>query len=77
MPLAYILACLVWVLPIALLTVFGLISATAGALIGVLGVIVLPIVTYRFTKKLWVGLYYAILPNELRERQANEKVDDH
>lgn len=76
-PLAYALACVVWVLPVALLTLFGVLGPWVGAAVGIFGVIVLPIVTYRLTKRLWVGLYYALLPNELRERIAGEKGDDH
>ena len=76
-PLAYGLACMLWVLPMALLFVIGLLSAKAATILALGGVILLPIVTFRFTKSLWVGLYYAILSQEMRHRPADEKGDNH
>lgn len=76
-PLAYALACVVWVTPVVLLYFFNLLPLGVTAVVGVLGVIVLPVVTFRFTKGLWVGLYYYLLPQEMRERQAGEKGDHH
>lgn len=64
-PLAYGLAGMVWVLPLCLLAAVGWIAFTTALILGALGVIILPIASYRFTKKLWVGLYYAILPQEM------------
>lgn len=76
-PLAYVLACIVWVVPVTVLTIIGVFSFLTGALVGMIGVIILPIITYRFTKRLWVGLYYALLPNEMRERRPGQKGDEH
>lgn len=76
-PLAYGLACFLWVLPVALLAVFGVVPVAVALVLGLVGVIILPIVTFRFTKQLWVGLYYALLPTELRPRPQGERGDDH
>ncbi|MFP4282071.1 MAG: DUF983 domain-containing protein [Verrucomicrobiota bacterium] len=76
-PLAYALACVVWVLPVVLLALFGVLGPLTAGAVGVAGVVILPIVTFRFTKKLWTGLYYAILPHELRERPAGQRGDLH
>jgi uncharacterized protein (DUF983 family) len=76
-PLAYLLACLVWVLPVALLALFDLIPLTAAVVLGLAGVILLPVLTFRFTKKLWIGLYYALIPREMRYRGENERGDTH
>lgn len=76
-PLAYILTCFVWVLPIALLAVAGILPVWLAVALGIAGVIVIPIVTFRWTKQLWVGIYYALLPKELRPRQSGERGDIH
>ena len=72
-PLNYSLTVMVWVLPLSLAFLFGWLSLpVAGTLAGI-GVLVIPFLTYRHSKRLWLGLYYAILPNELEfadSRQA-------
>lgn len=76
-PLAYALACLLWVLPVSLAAFFSWISIQTAVALGLAGVFFLPIATFRFTKCMWIGLYYAILPNELRPRNPQEKGDIH
>ncbi len=76
-PLSYGLACVFWVLPVALITLLDWIPTSAGITLGVIGVFILPVITFRLTKRMWVGLYYALLPNELRVRDEEEKGDDH
>ena len=76
-PLGYGLVGLFWVLPLCILTLFGWISPFVAIVLGIGGVILLPIVTFRFTKCLWTGLYYAILPSELKHRAPDEKGDIH
>lgn len=76
-PLAYSLACVVWVMPLALLFILGLLSLKAAIAISIVGVLILPIATFRFTKSLWVGLYYAIVRRELRVRAPGDSGDEH
>ncbi len=63
-PINYTFTCLAWVLPIGLLFVAGLLPLTVALILGGLGTIIIPILTYRRTKALWVGIYYAVLPHE-------------
>lgn len=63
-PLNYAITCVFWILPVGLLFLFGLISLTAALLVAGLGALVLPFLTYRFSKALWIGIYYAVLPHE-------------
>lgn len=77
MPLAYMLACVFWAAPVAALAVFGLISFSTAVAVGLIGVILIPILSFRFTKKLWIGLYYSLVPHEMRIRRAEERGDEH
>jgi len=76
-PLNYTLVGVGWVLPVALLTLFGLLPMTAGIVLGLLGVMVLPFLFYRWTKRLWVALYYSVLPQEMETRPGHGKGDHH
>ncbi len=76
-PLNYTLACVVWVLPVALLALFGVLSVNTAVITALCGVLVVPVLTFRFTKALWVGIYYAAVPGELRVREEGEKGDVH
>ncbi|MDP0501064.1 MAG: DUF983 domain-containing protein [Verrucomicrobiota bacterium JB022] len=76
-PLAYGLAGFGWVLPIFVLAVFGVIDPIPAALIGFAGVVILPLATFRFTKSLWVGVYYSLIHNEMGQRDATGKGDHH
>lgn len=76
-PLAYILTAVGWGMPILILAVFGILGAQTALFIGIGGAIILPIATYRFTKGLWIGLYYAIIPQELRKKCPDERGDTH
>jgi uncharacterized protein (DUF983 family) len=74
-PINYTLTCLFWVLPVALLFAAGLFSLNTALIIGGIGTLVIPIITYRRTKALWVGVYYAVLPHET-EAPNNESLKD-
>ena len=63
-PLNYTLTCVFWILPIGVLFLFGLMSLKAALLLAGLGALVLPFLSYRFSKSLWIGIYYAVLPHE-------------
>lgn len=63
-PLNYTLTCLGWVLPVGLLFLAGLLSLRTALLLAGLGSVVLPFLTFRLSKALWIGLYYAVLPHE-------------
>jgi len=68
-PLNYSFACVFWVLPIAVFFLFGWLSLLIALLLAGTGAIILPFLTYRFSKALWVGLYYAVLPHEAAPRE--------
>lgn len=76
-PLAYVLTAVGWGMPVVTLTLFGILSARMALIFGIGGAVVLPIITFKFTKKLWIGLYYAMLPQELRVRDPHERGDLH
>lgn len=63
-PLNYTFTCLFWVLPIALLFAAGILPLSFALFLGTAGTLLIPILSYRKTKALWVGIYYAVLPHE-------------
>ncbi len=64
-PINYALTCLFWILPVGLLFLTGILSLTTALVLAGLGAVAIPFLTYRVTKSLWVGIYYAVLPHEL------------
>jgi uncharacterized protein (DUF983 family) len=74
-PINYTLTCLFWVLPVALLFVAGLFPLKTALILGGIGTLVIPILTYRRTKALWVGVYYAVLPQET-EKPEDDTVNN-
>ena len=64
-PINYALTCLLWILPVGLLFLTGILSLTTALILAGLGALIIPLLTYRLTKSLWVGVYYAVLPHEL------------
>ena len=63
-PLNYTITCVFWILPVGLLFMSGLIPLSAALVAAGIGALVLPFMTYRFSKALWTGIYYAVLPHE-------------
>lgn len=76
-PLNYSLTCLGWILPVGILFVLGWIGLQTAAILGGFGAVVIPFVTYRYSKSVWVGIYYAVLPQEMREHHPDESGDIH
>jgi len=76
-PLNYTLTCLGWVLPCGLLVLPGWLSVKTACILGGIGVFILPWLTYRYSKKVWLGTYYAILPHEMRHREGKPQGDIH
>ncbi|MFO7725230.1 MAG: DUF983 domain-containing protein [Oceanipulchritudo sp.] len=76
-PLNYSIACVFWILPIALLFLIDGLSLGVALFLAGSGAVILPFLTYRFSKALWVGIYYAILPHEAvpREPKRRERPD--
>ena len=64
-PINYALTCIVWILPVGLAFIAGWLSLTTALVLAGLGAVVIPLLAYRLTKSLWVGVYYAVLPHEL------------
>ena len=64
-PLNYSFTCLFWILPVAVLYLVGWLPLVPALLLAGLGAILVPFLTYRYSKGLWVGIYYAVLPHEL------------
>ena len=64
LPLNYTITGVFWILPVALLLLAGLLSLRTALVLAGAGALVLPFLTYRFSKSLWVGLYYAVVPQE-------------
>jgi uncharacterized protein (DUF983 family) len=72
-PLNYALTCLFWVLPVGLLFAAGLLSLKFALVLAAVGAVLIPFLTYRHSKSLWVGLYYAVLPHEMELPPVKEK----
>jgi uncharacterized protein (DUF983 family) len=70
-PLNYAITCVLWVLPVGLIFLFGWISLKVALVLAGLGALILPFLTYRFSKLLWIGIYYAVLPHEAEPDKAD------
>jgi uncharacterized protein (DUF983 family) len=68
-PLNYAITCLFWVLPIAILLLLGICGLVSALLMAGLGTLIIPVITYRFSKTLWAGIYYAVLPHEVKQQK--------
>jgi hypothetical protein len=75
-PLNYTLTCLFWVLPVGVVFLFGLISLKTALILAGLGALVLPFLTYRFSKLMWIGIYYAVLPHEAAVPPESRDLDN-
>ena len=64
-PLNYAITCMFWVLPVGVLLLLDVLNLRYALLLAGLGCLVLPVLLYRFSKCLWLGIYYAMLPSEL------------
>lgn len=69
-PLNYTITCLLWVLPVGLVFLFGWIPLKTALVLAGIGTLILPFLTYRFSKALWIGIYYAVLPHEADKPDA-------
>ncbi|MEX0325087.1 MAG: DUF983 domain-containing protein [Puniceicoccaceae bacterium] len=72
-PLNYGFTCLFWILPVGLAYLAGWISLSIALVLAGLGAVLVPFLTYRRAKSLWVGIYYAVLPHELESDDNNKK----
>lgn len=66
-PLNYGITCIFWVLPIATLLLLGIIGIEMALISAGIGTLIIPVVTYRFSKTLWTGIYYSVLPHEVEQ----------
>lgn len=64
-PLSYSITGVGWILPLALCHIAGWIPLAPALVLAGVGCLVLPVLTFRFSKTLWAGIYYAVLPHEL------------
>jgi uncharacterized protein (DUF983 family) len=69
LPVNYALIFTFWVLPILIFWWNGVISENImwGSLLG--GILVLPFLLVRFSRLLWIAMYFAILPYTLDEKE--------
>ncbi len=72
-PLNYAITCVFWILPIAALFLAGVLPFKFSLLVAGIGCLVIPFLTYRFSKRLWLGLYYTVLPHELNEHRTQQR----
>lgn len=63
-PLNYTFTCVFWILPVGILFLFGLIPLMAALIVAGAGALIIPFLTYRFSKSVWIGIYYCVLPHE-------------
>ena len=75
-PLNYALTCILWILPLGILFLLGLLSLKATLVLAGASALVIPFLTYRHSKSLWVGIYYAVLPHELESAQKKRAPDE-
>jgi len=76
-PLSYAITCIFWVLPIAILAILEILAYSTAIYIAITGVIIIPFITFKYAKQLWIGTYYSILPHEMTLKDNTEKGDDH
>jgi len=75
-PLNYSFTCLFWILPVGIVFLLGRIGLKLTLVLAGGGAILVPLLTYRYSKALWVGIYYAILPGELDYPEKKEGAPD-
>lgn len=73
MPLNYSFTCLFWILPVAVAFLLGFLQLRPALLLAGAGALFLPFLTYRVSKSLWTGIYYAVLPHELGSPPGKKK----
>ncbi|MEX0322052.1 MAG: DUF983 domain-containing protein [Puniceicoccaceae bacterium] len=72
-PLNYSITCIFWVLPIAALHLVGSVNLIPALILAGVGTLIIPIITYKFSKSLWVGIYYAVLPHEVEQAKKEPR----
>jgi uncharacterized protein (DUF983 family) len=63
----YGLVCVGYLLPLLILWLLGWLPNWLSIALCLFGVLALPVLLYRYSQSLWLGLYYAIVPGELDE----------
>jgi hypothetical protein len=75
-PSNYSFTCIFCILPVAVLFLLGWISLRVTLVLAGSGAILVPFLTYRYSKGLWAGIYYAVLPHELSHPDKKEGAPD-
>ena len=70
-PISYALICGFWIVPLLIFWFFGWLSTDLMIGLSFGGAIVLPLITYRYSQCLWLGLYFTFAFNEMpREEES-------
>lgn len=72
-PLNYAITCVFWILPVSALFLFGIVTLIPALVVAGIGCLVLPVLTYRFSKRLWLGIYYLVLPHEMSDHHIQQR----
>ena len=69
MAINYALIAVLYFLPLMLLWLIGWLPGKATVVLCFLGVMTIPILSYRYSQALWLGLYYYVTSENLEESQ--------
>ena len=72
MAINYALISVFYLLPLLLIWLLGWLPGTATIVLCFLGAITIPILSYRYSQALWLGLYYYLTSENLDVKDAEE-----
>ena len=72
MAINYALICVFYFLPLLFVWLLGWLSGLITIIVCFLGAMIIPVLNYRYSQCLWLGLYYFLISEDI-ERLENEK----
>lgn len=71
MSINYIVTLFVYLLPVLILFLLGILSVRTATVLGIVGAILFPILVYRSSRSWWLMAYFYFLPHELPANRKN------
>lgn len=76
MTLNYILTVIVYLLPILVFALAGLISTEVAVALALTGAFVFPLLLFRACRSWWLAIYFSVLPHELPVNRQEASPDE-
>lgn len=75
MAINYALICVFYFLPLLLIWLLGWLPGMVTIVLCFLGALIIPILTYRYSQCLWLGLYYFLVSEDIEGLEKEKKPD--